>query len=87
MQNDCIREKNASECRNMEWKCRRERCVEKGQQTYLKISSQVLDDADQQLGLASREGGVRGVRHDCLLVMCLMWIVFVEGRSLLKKDI
>jgi hypothetical protein len=52
-------------------------------QTYLKISSQVLDDADQQLGLTSREGRVRGVRHDCLflLTMCLMWLVF-DGKNI-----
>jgi DNA primase large subunit len=63
--------------------CRKIRRVEKGKQTYLKISSQVLDDADQQLGLTSREGRVRGVRHDCLflLTMCLMWLVF-DGKNI-----
>jgi hypothetical protein len=49
-------------------------------QTYLKITSEVLHDADQQLGLASREGRVRGVRHDCLfLLIRVMRIVFVVG--------
>jgi hypothetical protein len=75
-QNKCIREKNEIECRNVKWKCRQIRRVEKGKQTYLEISSQVLDDADQQLGLTSREGGIRGVRHDCLFLLdvdCVCW--------------
>jgi len=53
----------------------KKRCAEKRKQTYLEITSQVLDDADQQLGLAIGEGGVRGVRHGCLLflMVCFGW--------------
>lgn len=37
----------------------------KRMETYLEVALKVLDDADQQLGLTNREGGVSGVRHDC----------------------
>jgi hypothetical protein len=61
--NGRIRRENATKHRNVQCKCKEKETRRKRQQTYLKISSQVLDNADQQLGLAIGENGFGSVRH------------------------